>query len=1125
MDRIKKPLGWPLLVVVLLNFLGACKESEQQQPISQEKLFSILPPEQSGITFQNTIQESESSNYYQYMYSYIGGGVAAADFNQDGLQDLFFVSNAFENKLYLNLGDLKFVDLTEKAGIEKRDGFDAGVAVVDINADGLLDIYLSRGGGNSADNRFANMLYVNQGIVPSDEGFQEVRFLEMAQSYGLADTNRSIHSTFFDYDQDGDLDCYVSNTPDFEDRAAEILGLDALRKDPMTLAQRGSDKLYQNDGKGFFQDVSEAAGILPDLGFGLNPQVGDLNNDGWLDVYVCNDFRIPDFAYINQGDGTFREGRDELFKHLSFNSMGGDMGDVNNDGFLDLYTLDMNPEDYVRSKTTMGMTPVERFEEMVAKGYHYNYMHNMLQVNNGNGSFREIANLSGVANTDWSWSCLLADFDLDGYNDIYVTNGVFRDVIDRDANNAILAKLKENGRKPSPADFLEFTQMLPQQKLNNYFFRNNGDFTFENTSSVWTDVIPSFSNGATYVDLDNDGDLEVVVNNINSEALILKNNASENKLGNFLQVDLEGPDKNPNGVGAMVKLSLANGDVLTRQLINTRGFLSSVSNRLHFGLDTTEPITHLEVIWPDGKAQEVSEIALNQILVVDYAEAQETERKEINPEKPLLVQKAFNFAHVDPPFNDYSKQILLPHKLSQTGPAVATGDVNGDGWEDVFIGGGHTQAGQILLGNAAGSFTQKSNSVFVRHRQREDVAACLFDLDKDGDLDLYVASGSYEFAPNSKLLLDRIYTNDGKGNFTYASDKLPGIATAASIVSPGDFDQDGDIDLFVGSRVIPGGYPYPPESYLLINSEGSFRVGNPTFAPELTQIGMVTDAVWEDIEGDGDLDLIVVGEWMGIEVFVNEEGNLSKQELYEELSSTTGWWNRILVEDVDQDGDMDIIAGNLGLNYKFHATAQKPFHVYTKDFDYNGTVDVFLAKDYKGMEVPVRGRTCSAQQLPHLANKIPSFNDFASRDIAGILGPSIQSALHYTVVEFRSGIFLNEGGNFTFSPFPNQVQQSPLNSLVYEDLDKDGIKDLLVAGNNYLSEIETTRSDAGIGVLLKGKENGEFIPISHMQTGFFAHKDVRNMVLLNNREQPLILVLNNNDQHDLYSLATVRPNP
>ncbi len=1109
---------------LVLGLMGACEEAPQE--LSKPKMFQSIPSSVSGIDFQNRIEESESSNYYQYMYSYIGGGVAVADFNGDSLQDLFFVSNSFDNKLYLNQGDLKFLDYTEAAGIQKRPGFDAGVTVVDINADGLLDIYISRGGGNPAENRFANMLYINQGIGQTEEGVPGVTFSEMAESYGLADTNRSIHTTFFDYDKDGDLDAYIANSPDFLDRASDILDLKAIQTDPQTLAHKGSDKLYQNDGEGHFVDVSLQAGILPDMGFGLNPQVGDLNGDGWLDIYVCNDFRIPDFAYINQGNGTFREGRDDLVKHMSFNSMGSDIGDVNNDGLMDLFTLDMNPEDYIRSKTTMGMTPLDRFQEMVDKGYHYNYMHNMLQLNNGNGTFSELAQMAGVANTDWSWASLLADFDLDGFNDIYVTNGVFRDVIDRDANNAILMQLREKGRKPTPADFLAYTQMLPQQKLNNYFFRNKGDLTFENVSSAWTDSIPSFSNGAVYADLDNDGDLEVIVNNINTEATLLKNHSVESQAGHFLKVQLKGPPSNPNGVGTQVRLQQGDGSQQIRQLINARGFLSSVSNVLHFGLGDLEQIPSLTVIWPDGKTQELSDLASDKLISLSYSDAREPEiLKETQSENTLFTKQNSPYFHEDPRFNDYDKQILLPHKLSQTGPAVAQTDVNGDGIPDMYLGGGRSHAGKLLMGRADGAYREKAQASFERDRMKEDVAAHFFDADQDGDQDLYVVSGSYEFQPNSRPLADRVYLNDGKGNFSASPTALPGISSAGSVVVSSDYDQDGDLDLFVGGRVIPGAYPYAPESYLLINKGGSFQMGNAQLAPELTQIGMVTDAVWKDMDGDSDVDLILTGEWMGIEVFVNESGRLERKEPYKELATMTGWWNKLLVEDVDGDGDQDIVAGNLGLNYKFHASLEKPFHVYTHDFDFNGTADVFLAKDYKGMEVPVRGKTCATQQVPHLANKIPSYNDFASRDLEGILGPSLKSALHYTAIEFRSGIFYNEGATFRFSPFPNTAQLSPINSMLYVDFDGDGIKDLLMAGNNHMSEIETTRADAGVGVFLKGNSTGEFTPISHQQSGFFAHRDVRNLIYRDHPKGARVWVINNNGPHEIFRVNSQPVSP
>lgn len=1104
-----------------MAILPACQKppSGADQELSGEShLFTRVLPQQSGIDFQNKLIETEASNYYKYMYSYIGGGVAAADFNRDGLVDLFFVSNAQENKLYLNQGDFRFEDITQRAGIEERDGFDAGVSVADVNNDGWPDIYIARGGWNQEDHRFANMLYISNGA--SAEGL--VTFTERAQEFGLADENRAITASFFDYDRDGDLDVYISNTPDFEEKAEELIDLVAARTDPKTFALRGSDKLYNNDGNSHFTDVSLQAGILPDIGFGLNPQVGDLNNDGWLDVYVCNDFRIPDFAYLNNGDGTFREGRNELLKHMSFNSMGSDIADLNNDGLPDLFALDMNPEDYVRSKTTMAMTSLELFADMVRKDYHHQYMHNMLQINNGNGTFREIANLAGVANTDWSWACLLADFDLDGYNDIYVTNGVFRDVIDRDANNSILQTLRENQRKPTDADFLTFAQMLPQQKLTNYFFRNKGDLTFEDISDVWTDSVPSFSNGAVYADLDNDGDLDLVVNNINEPASLLKNSAVERQAGNFLQITFDGPTQNSLGVGATVNLFFEDGSVQTRQLINTRGFLSSVSHRLHFGLGRLGSVPELEVIWPDGKTQRLREVVANQLLRLTYGEAglQETSSGPAANETTVFRPTPYELMHIDPAFNDFSKQLLLPHKLSQTGPAVAKADVNGDGLEDLYLGGGHTQAGQLWIADRAGGFRAKPIIDFERDRQREDTGACFFDADSDGDQDLYVVSGSYEFSLNSKLLVDRLYLNDGQGNFQKSSNSLPEFTSAGSVVSPADIDGDGDLDLFVGARVIPGQYPFPPVSYLLVNDKGKFSIQTSMLAPELENIGLVTDAVWHDMDQDQSPDLILTGEWMGIEVFLNLGGKLVRSEQHRELRSYTGWWNKLLVEDIDGDGDPDIIGGNQGLNYKIHASPEKPFHVYTSDFDFNGTVDIFLAKNYHGSQVPVRGKSCTAQQMPHLAQKIPTYQDFASRDLAEIIGPGIESALHYEVTEFSSGIFYNQGdGTFSFTPFPAVAQEAPVTGILYHDFNGDNSRDLLLAGNNYHAEIETTRSDAGIGVFLKGNGPGKFVPVAHRESGFFANRDARNLLLLKGASQPWVLVVNNNDRHELFAVS------
>ncbi|WP_298484639.1 VCBS repeat-containing protein [uncultured Maribacter sp.] len=1095
-------------IALLTITSSSCKKDKKvvkKETAKKIKVFETVPSNKSGITFTNTLEETLESNYYQYLYTYIGGGVAAGDINDDGYVDLYFTSNSSEDKLYLNQGGLFFKDITEEAGITFNNGFNTGVTMADVNQDGFLDIYVSRGGWKDDENKFANLLYINNG---------DLTFTESAKKHGLDDANRTIQTTFFDFDNDNDLDAYVSNSPDISGKA-QITNLDKIHADPKTLNLKGSDRLYENDGSGNFKDISKKAGLLNDIGFGLNPIIGDLNNDGFQDIYVCNDFNYPDLAYINNGNGTFTESRDKLLKHMSFNSMGSDLVDINNDGFLDLMTLDMNPEDYIRSKTTMGMTSISSFEDMVKKGYHYQYMHNMLQLNNGNGTFSEISKMAGIANTDWSWSLLSADFDLDGFNDIYITNGVYRDVIDRDKNNEILEILRANKRKPTKEDFLKFAKMLPQQKLSNYIFKNNGDRTFTDATEDWSNTKPTFSNGATYADFDNDGDLDIVVNNINEEVTFLRNTTIEQKRIYFLKIDLAGPEKNFFGVDTKVNLYFKDGSIQTRQVTNSRGFLSSTPTTLHFGINKNMSVQKLEVIWPDGKTQILNDVKANQSLLLNYAFAIEKEEKEI-PKKTIFNAVETNIEHKDPYFNDYDLQVLLPHKLSQTGPSVAKTDLNKDGYDDIFIGGGKGQPAQLLFGRPNSKFTKKNIPDFDKDKGYEDQSAIFFDADNDGDEDLYVVSGSYEFFRSPTLLQDRLYINTGGGNFKRDLGSLPKIQSSGSIVTASDYDKDGDIDLFIGGRVVPGEYPYAPNSYLLINENGVFKNYIKEISPELEKIGMVTSAQWVDINNDNKIDLVVTGEWMGIEIFINKNNKLTKTKDYATLHNSVGWWNKIFVEDIDNDGDKDIIAGNLGLNYKFHASAEKPFHIYTTDFDFNGTEDIVLAKNYNGREVPIRGKGCMTQQLPHLARKIPSYTDFANKDVKDIVGKRIESALHYQATEFKSGIFINNGSNgFSFEPFANVAQQSPINSIIYHDFDKDGLKDLLLAGNNYMSEVETTRSDAGVGTYLKGATNGSFKYINNTESGFYANKDVRSVIMLNNET---LMIINNNDYHEMYRI-------
>lgn len=1108
---IKNSLTSFLVIVFTIVTFCSCTKDQKSNPT--KKLFTSITAKNSGVHFENKIIESDDFYYYQYIYSYNGGGVATADFNNDGLQDLFFVSNLEDSKLYINLGDFKFKDITSSSGISTKNRFNTGVSVVDINNDGFLDIYVSRAGWFKDAEKCANLLYINNG---------DLSFTEQAKAYGLADINRSIQTSFFDFDKDGDLDVYIVNAPYSNKRLDNLVDLNSIKNDSKTKALGGSDTFYENLGNNTFVNISEKAGIVPDIAFGLNAQVGDLNNDGWLDVYVNNDFSMPDFAYINNQDGTFTDKSKTMFKHQSFYSMGGDVGDINNDGLFDMIALDMNPEDYIRSKTTMSMMSIDKFWTMVNNGYQYQYMHNVLQLNNGNGTFSDIANMAGVANTDWSWSSLLADFDLDGYNDIYVTNGVFRDVIDKDASKKILDLIKQKGKRPTPSEFFKYTQMLPQQKLSNYLFKNNGDLTFSNTTSTWANMKPTFSNGAVYTDLDNDGDLDIVVNNINEPASVLKNNAIELNKGHFLKIQFNGPENNPFGLGVKLNLFTDKDKVQTRQLINARGYMSSVSNTLHFGLGDVQNIDKIDVIWPDGKTQQLENIKSNQLLTINYSDITSYENKKGHTAKTLFKKAPFNYQHKDSVFDDFNIQILLPHKLSQLGPAIAKSDINNDGIDDLYLGGGYLQSGQLLIGLPSGGFKSISTSSFNSDAIFEDTGAVFFDLENDGDQDLYVVSGSYEFGEESRLLQDRIYVNNGNDEFIRCDNCLPEFYSAGSVVVPSDYDGDGDTDLFVGGRVIPGRYPYAPKSYLLVNNNGVFTNQTTKLAKTLQHVGMVTDAHWTDIDNDKDFDLIVTGEWMGIEVFENNKGKLKQSKAYHELSAATGWWNKLLIVDIDDDGDHDIVAGNLGLNSKFHASRDTPFEVYTSDFDQNGTEDVFLAKYYNGKQVPVRGKGCSSQQIPQLNSKIKSYNEFANKDLEGILGAGIKSALHYKALEFRSGIFINNNDSkFTFEPFVNEVQTSAINSMLYEDLDNDGFKDLLLAGNNHQTEVETTRLDAGVGIYLQGNREGAFKYVPNYKTGFFADKDVRNIIQIETSTGKHLIVINNNSAHDFFKIIPI----
>lgn len=1091
--------SFQLFVIGFCMLVISCKQTTHTETLSNDAndivLFSEISANESGIDFINEIPENSAMNSMVYEYFYNGGGVAVGDINNDGLPDIYFTSNLKDNKLYLNKGDFKFEDITDNANVKGSFGWTTGVAMVDINADGWLDIYVCKSGKGKAENR-ENELFINN---------TNGTFTESAAQYGINFPGYSTQASFFDFDKDGDLDMYLlnhnvspvntNNPENFKNMEDEFVG----------------DKLYRND-NGKFIDVSKNAGIIGNpLGFGLGVSVGDLNQDGWPDIYVANDYIEEDYLYFNNGDGTFTEGLKTALKHIPNFSMGTDIADFNNDGFMDIMSLDMVAEDNYSIKTSMsGMNP-KLFHHAVENGFHYQYMFNALQMNNGNGNFSEIAQLSGVSNTDWSWSPLLADFDNDGYKDLFVSNGLKRDFRNNDFRTLKLKRLEEaqrNNEEIAPV-IEELVKKTPQRKTRNYFFKNNNDLTFSKTSTVWGITKPTFSNGAAYADLDNDGDLDLVINNIDEPASILKNNSNKN----YLQLQFKGSSKNPYGIGVRVEVTTKNG---TQYLENypTRGYQSSVEPKLHLGLNTIESVERIDVIWPNGNIQRLDNIKANQQLTLDFNETKSLATTYDTPIETFFkdVTKTSNIhhTHTENDHDDFVNESLLPHKMSQFGPALAVGDINNDGLDDFYVGGSKDFPGTLYVQNEDETFTVSNLKIWQTDKGHEDVAAHFFDADNDGDLDLYVVSGGNEWKANSHMYQDRLYINTN-GNFVRKHSKLPKITSSGSCVKPFDFDKDGDLDLFVGSRLKAQTYPYPDASYLLENDNGTFRDVTSDVAPKISNIGMVTDAIWTDFDNDNHTDLIVVGEWMEITFFRNENGRLMLQE--NKLPNSNGWWNSIKGADLDNDGDIDYIVGNLGLNYKYKASVEEPFEVFSTDFDDNGTNDIVLGY-YNNQDLfPLRGRECSSNQMPFIKEKFPTYNSFGSAKLTDVYSEEkLKEALHLKANTFASVYLENLGnGQFRMIGLPKQAQLSSINDILIKDVNKDGSKDILVAGNMYQSEIETTRNDASYGLLLLNNTKNGFTPISALESGISINGMVKGMHLIQQKNKAKIIVVRNND--------------
>ncbi|WP_343328677.1 VCBS repeat-containing protein [Polaribacter staleyi] len=1080
-----------LSISILFFILFSCQKEIIET--SRTKFSEVLNTD-SGINFSNNIIESDTLNYFTFPYMYLGGGVAIGDINNDGLSDIYFTGNMSKNKLYLNKGNMEFEDITESANVSGDNRWYTGVTMVDINSDGWLDIYVSVSGISGTTE---NQLFINN---------KNNTFSEKAKEYGLNDASTSIQATFLDYDKDGLLDVFVANYP----MVKVSMGNQYYHQKMQENRLEDSGHLYKNNGDNTFSDVTEKANVK-NFGMTLGIMTSDFNNDNLPDLYLSNDFNVPDYFYINNGDGTFKEVVKEATKHTAMFGMGIDVADFNNDKLLDIVQLDMTPADYKRSKTNMASMNPKSFYEAVDLGLHYQYMQNVLQVNNGNNKngvpfYSDVSRLTNLATTDWSWGVLFADFDNDGLKDVFITNGIKRDVNNNDVN-----------KRTKMTSFSDFNKTLdyksyPSTPIDNFIFRNEGNYKFSKANKEWNISYKGFSNGVSYGDLDNDGDLDLVINNLDDVVSVIKNNTSSN----YLRIKFNGPENNPTGLGAKVTLKSKEGKQF-QEFTLTRGFQSSVEPIMHFGLNKDTVIDTLEVVWPNSKEQVLYNVAINKTIDLDFKEAvlrQNKLKEESHLFEDITLKSGIDFKHTEDVYNDFALEPLLPHKNSQLGPALAVGDINNDGLDDFFIGNAAGNESSMYVQNTSGSF-DVLNGPWQEDANQEDTGAVFFDADGDNDLDLYVVSGGNDVTKPLTYYKDRLYINT-KDGFVKATESLPNIIASGLVVTANDYDNDGDLDLFVGGRIVPGKYPFPAESYILKNEGGvddDIRFVNVTqkVFPELSNLGLVTAALWEDFNTDGKTDLIITGEWMSIRFFENDGNKFKEVTTDVGLERSTGWWNSIKRIDYDNDGDIDYVAGNLGLNYKYKATEKAPFEVYANDFDENGTTDIVLSYKKKGVLLPLRGRECSSQQVPAIKKRFQTYDLFANATLEDIYGKTmLDKSLHYKAFTFANSWIENKGDNtYVLHELPRRAQFSSIND--FEVLSNQNKNLQIVSGGNlYQSEVETPRNDGDYGLIIEPNSVNKIV--TSKSNGFFINgeiKEIETIYIGKDKKRSLLFALNN----------------